>query len=197
VANDSRTELGLVGCVTSRGVGTPAPSRRLTLDDVLRDSLVRELLEARLVCVFATFDRAVGIHAVPMWYALDGDTVLLATGARSRKVRNLERDHRATLVLHDSRPGFEVCGASLVGTVELVRGTEAARFVARVHDRYVDRNAQQDPDARRFLASDDVALVLTPVSAFTWDERGSAAARALARGGWAHPLAPTSPRASS
>ena len=41
----------------------------------------------------------------------------LATSSSSRKVRNLERDARATFVLHDSRPGFEVCGASIVGTV--------------------------------------------------------------------------------
>jgi len=36
--------------------------------------------------------------------------VILATGSRSRKVWNPEIDPRATLVVHDSRSGFEVCG---------------------------------------------------------------------------------------
>ena len=84
---------------------------------MLADALVRELLDARLVAVLATFDRTWAIHAVPMWYAAGEDAIVLATSSRSRKVRNLERDPRATLVLHDSRPGFEVCGVSIAGTV--------------------------------------------------------------------------------
>ena len=75
---------------------------------------MRELVVARIVCILATFDKA-SIHAVPMWFAQDDDALALATGAASRKVRNLERDPRATLVLHDSRPGFEVCGVSMTG----------------------------------------------------------------------------------
>jgi hypothetical protein len=48
---------------------------------------------------------------------------------------------------------------------------------------------------REFLASDDVALRFSPERALTWDERGSAAARALSAGGEAYALRPTSPRA--
>jgi hypothetical protein len=51
--------------------------------------------------------------------------VILATSSRSRKVWNLERDPRATLVLHDSRPGCEVCGTSIAGRVEIVRPPDA------------------------------------------------------------------------
>jgi nitroimidazol reductase NimA-like FMN-containing flavoprotein (pyridoxamine 5'-phosphate oxidase superfamily) len=87
------------------------PSRHPEAAEVLEDPLVRELLGARLIGVLATFDDE-RIHAVPMWFAGAGDVVYLATGSRSRKVRNLGRDARATLVVHDSRPGFEVCGAS-------------------------------------------------------------------------------------
>ena len=97
-----------------------------------------ELLKARLVCVFATFDRSGAIHAVPMWYAAGDGCVLLATGSRSRKLENVVGDPRATLVLHDSRPGFEVCGVSIAGRVEVVRGTKPGELVDRVHHRYVD-----------------------------------------------------------
>ena len=46
--------------------------------------------------------------------------------AESRKVRNLERDSHATLALHDSRAGLEVCGASIRGRGSIVRGGDAA-----------------------------------------------------------------------
>jgi len=155
---------------------------------------VRELLGARLVGVFATFDPSGTIHAVPMWFAPDESCVLLATGSRSRKVVNLEADSRATLVVHDSRPGFEVCGVSIAGRVEIVRGAEAQPFVERVHRRYVEGTSEALPSVREFLASDDVALCLVPEAALTWDERAGEAAEALRRAGGALPLVPTAPR---
>ena len=161
---------------------------------MLDDPLVRELLAARLVGVFCTFGPAGTIHAVPMWFAVGDDCVLLATGSRSRKARNLERDPSATLVVHDSRPGYEVCGVSLAGRVEIVRGEKAIRLIDSVHDRYVREDARALAPVREFLASDDVALRFLPESAYTWDERASAAALALRAAGAAQPLVPTDPR---
>ena len=172
----------------------PTPSRRLHGAAVLADALVRELLETRLVAVLATLDLAGMIHAVPMWYSAGEDTVCLVTSGRSRKVRNLEADSRATLVVHDSRAGYEVCGASIAGTVEVVRGADALELVDRVHARYVAEEATGDPRVAAFLDSDDVALLLIPLSAFTWDERASDASEALRSRGWALPLVPTTPR---
>lgn len=171
----------------------PAPSRRLAGGAVCADPLVRELLDARLVCVLATFD--VGfVHAVPMWFAHDGEAIFLATGSRSRKVANLERDPSATFVLHDSRPGFEVCGISIAGQVDIVKGPEAGPLVDQVHRRYLMERPDEPEAVREFLASDDVALRLSPESALTWDERGSAASEALRATSAALPLMPTTPR---
>ena len=175
-------------------MGDPVPSKRLQGAHVFEDSLVRELVEARLIGVFATRDPLTSIHAVPMWYAVHEGRVLLATGSRSRKVRNLERDPRATLVVHDSRPGFEVCGTSISGEVEIVRGPEAVGLVDLVHARYVAEGADEDPAVRVFLTSDDVALRLRPIDALTWDERDSAASEALRARGAALPLVSTDPR---
>jgi len=178
-------------------MGDPAPSRRLSGADVLRDPLVCELLGARLIGVLATCDPSGAIHAVPMWFAPEERSVLLATGSRSRKVVNLEADPRATLVVHDSRPGFEVCGVSIAGRVEIVREAEAQPFVDRVHRRYVTETSEALSPVREFLSSDDVALRLVPESALTWDERGSAADEALRRAGGALPLVLTAPRSGS
>jgi PPOX class probable F420-dependent enzyme len=174
-------------------VSDPTPSRLLR-GDVLADPLVRELVEARLVGVLATAEPSGRIHAVPMWFALDGETLVLATGSRSRKARNLRREPVATLVVHDSRPGMEVCGASIFGRVEIVAGAAAGPLVSRVHRRYVDARAVALAPVAAFLASDDVALRLSPEEAFTWDERASEAARALREVGGALPLVPTDPR---
>jgi PPOX class probable F420-dependent enzyme len=172
----------------------PVPSRLLRGDDVLADPLVAELLAARLVGVLCTSEPGGAIHAVPMWFAVLGGQIVLATGSRSRKVENLERDPRATLVIHDSRAGTEICGVSLRGRVDVVRDSAAADLVDTVHARYVAPEGLVLSAAREFFASDDVALRLTPESAFTWDERGSPATIALRDAGGVLPLVPTVPR---
>ena len=177
-----------------RPPAAPTPSSGLTGSGVFTDPLVQELLAARIVGVLATLESDGSVHAIPLWYALDGDAIVFATGSASRKVRNLRRDPRATLVLHDSRPGFEVCGASIRGRVELVEGDAAKPLVERVHRRYVTPAGELLPAAGEFLASDDIAVRLFPEAAFTWDERASAAARELRAAGAAVALEPTAPR---
>jgi PPOX class probable F420-dependent enzyme len=175
-------------------VSQPTPSVELRGEGVLADRLVRELLAARLIGVVATIEPDGSVHAVPMWLAPSDGAILLATGSRSRKVRNLERDPRATLVLHDSRPGADVCGTSMRGRVQLIRGESARPLVERVHRHYVSDAGLTRPEVRAFLASDDVALRFIPEAAVTWDERQSAAAQALRAAGAALPLEPTTPR---
>jgi nitroimidazol reductase NimA-like FMN-containing flavoprotein (pyridoxamine 5'-phosphate oxidase superfamily) len=175
-------------------VSKPTASTPLSGAEVLRDPLIRELLDARLVCVLATLDSQHAIHAVPMWFAVEEDAIVLATGDRSRKVQNIERDARATFVAHDSRPGFEVCGAAITGRIAVVRGEAAAVLVEQVHRRYVAPEAEADDAVRAFMSSDDVALRLRPESAWTWDERRSEANEALRSLGAALPLLSTEPR---
>jgi PPOX class probable F420-dependent enzyme len=175
-------------------VSEPTASRLLRGAEVLADPLVGSLVDARLVCVLATPEPNGCIHAVPMWFARDGDALVLATGSKSRKVGNLRRSPIATFVLHDSRPGMEVCGATIRGPVEVVSGPAAGPIVELVHRRYIDADAGALTPVLEFLASDDVALRLQPEEAFTWDERGSEAARVLRAVGGALALVSTAPR---
>ena len=172
----------------------PTPSRRLRGADIFGDALVHELVEARLVCVVATSDRDGRIHAVPMWFAHADDAFVLATGSSSRKVANLGRDGRATVVVHDSRAGFEVCGLCIQGRAQVVRGAAALPLVELVHRRYVRAEAESIEPVAEFLASDDVAILFHPEVALTWDERASPAAIALREAGGGLPLLSTEPR---
>jgi pyridoxamine 5'-phosphate oxidase-like protein len=175
-------------------VSQPSPSRRLHGDEVLADPLVQELLAARLVAVLAVVEPGGAVHAVPMWVCATERDIVLATGSGSRKLRALEHDPRATVVLHDSRAGCEVCGASFQGEVEIVRAPQSRPLIQRVHRHYVTAEGLELREVEAFLGSDDVALRFRPVRALTWDERDSVAARVLAASGEALPLEPTTPR---
>jgi PPOX class probable F420-dependent enzyme len=175
----------------------PVPSKRVRGDAVLGDPLILELLNARLVGVFATLNRDGTIHAVPMWFAPHERSILFATGSRSEKVANLEVDSRSTLVIHDSRPGYEVCGVSMAGHAEIVRDVDAQPLVRHVHRRYIDESRDMPQAVRAFLDSDDVALRFRPQSAFTWDQRETEANIALRVAAGALPLLTTDARSAA
>jgi PPOX class probable F420-dependent enzyme len=172
----------------------PDPSRLVRGADVFADPLVQELLALRLVGVLATAEADGLVHAVPMWVCPTERDIVLATGGGSRKLRNLERDPRATLVLHDSRAGCDVCGASFRGRVEIVRGRHSRPLIERVHRHYVTADGLELPEVSAFLDGDDVALRFRPESALVWDQRETLATQALNASGEALPLEPTSPR---
>src|SRR5262245_34541270 len=45
-------------------------------------------------------------HVVPIWFHLDGDTIVFNTGSKSVKAVNIRRDPRISLCIDDERPPF-------------------------------------------------------------------------------------------
>jgi PPOX class probable F420-dependent enzyme len=155
----------------------------MTAADLLARPLARELLEAPLVASLATLEADGSAHVVPIWYLWDGKAVLMATSSTSRKVRNLERDPRATVMIHDSPGGVDVRGITLAGRAEIRRGEDVAAAIHAVHLRYVTANGLATPSVREFLAGDDVILRFAPGSGSSWDSTTNDAARDLRRSG--------------
>jgi PPOX class probable F420-dependent enzyme len=45
-------------------------------------------------------------HVVPIWFTLDGDTIVLTTGEHSAKAANIRRDPRVCLCVDDETPPY-------------------------------------------------------------------------------------------
>ena len=153
------------------------------------DALAHELLEARLIANLATFNADGSVHLVAMWFLWDGDAILSPTSATTRKARNLRRDPRATVMVDDSRGGFDLRGVTLVCDVEIVTAPESLELNRRIHRKYVtERGLELDP-VRRYLATDDVTLRLRSRAVSSWDLRSTEQGRSLAESGEFHRLA--------
>jgi len=63
-------------------------------------------------------------HLIAMWYALDGDTILMTTYRRSQKVKNLERDPRASVLLETGATYDKLKGLFLRGECAIIDDTE-------------------------------------------------------------------------
>jgi PPOX class probable F420-dependent enzyme len=151
-------------------------------------AVATELLGLRLIAALATIDADGAPHVVPMWFVYDGGSVLIPTSARTRKIRNLRRTPRATLMVERAGGGLDVRGAMLAGTVEIVEGAEARRLNRSIHLKYVTEEGLVLPEVRGYLDTDDVTIRLRPDRVATWDLTDSPGSRALARAGLARPL---------
>jgi PPOX class probable F420-dependent enzyme len=152
------------------------------------DELSRELLAAPLIANLATLNPDGTIHLVAMWFRWDGEAILIPTNRRTRKARNLERNPSATIMIDDSRGGFDLRGITIAGQAALVPAPEALELNRTIHMRYVTEAGLALEPVRRYLATDDVTIRVRPAKVSRWNLRDTEQGRALKLSGAFRPL---------
>lgn len=150
--------------------------------------LAREILSRRLIAAFATPSPDQSVHVVPMWFRLDGDRILLPTSRQSRKIQNLRRSARATVMVDDSRGGLTVRGVMLVGSADVIERPEARTLNRSIHLKYVTAEGLGLAEVQQHLETDDVTICLIPERVVIWDHTAMPGSRALAARGLGLPL---------
>ena len=148
----------------------------------MSEELVQELLNARLIASLATLNDGGSIHLVAMWFLWEGNAILIPTSGATRKIRNLERDARATVMIDDSRGGFDLRGITVVGSAEIVRGKAARELNRPIHLKYVTEEGLSQGPVQAYLATDDVTVCVRPERVSSWDLRSTEQCRALGAG---------------
>ncbi|MDH6703531.1 PPOX class probable F420-dependent enzyme [Kitasatospora sp. MAA19] len=86
-------------------------------------------------------------HVAPIWFLLDGDELVLNTGAATVKGRNLARDGRVMLCVDDDRPPFSY--VLLQGTARLSEDlAEVRAWATRIAARYMGEDLAEQYGAR-------------------------------------------------
>jgi PPOX class probable F420-dependent enzyme len=135
----------------------------------------RQLLEAERVVVVASLGRRGWPHLMPLWYVLRDGEVWIYTYAKSQKVRNLERDPRATLIVETGHEYGELRGVMIEAEGEINRDQDLVFEVAKqLTLRYADGFDAIEDDAAEALraqARKRVAVRFRPLRTATWDHR--------------------------
>jgi PPOX class probable F420-dependent enzyme len=110
-------------------------------------------------------------HLMPLWYVLRDGRIWAWTYAKSQKVRNLERDPRATLQVETGIEYAELRGVMLRCDVEIHRGVDViVDFAMELVERY-SGGAEEAREAFRQQAPKRVALEFVERDRVTWDHR--------------------------
>jgi PPOX class probable F420-dependent enzyme len=113
-------------------------------------------------------------HLMPLWYVLRGHELWAWTYAKSQKVRNLERDPRATVQVEAGTEYHLLRGVMFETEVELVRDADAvAALGTEIFTRYGDGN-EPDEAVKAMVAKQAakrVGLRFVERSRVSWDHR--------------------------
>ena len=141
----------------------------------LSEAELLELLEDERIAVVSSLGPRGWPHSMPLWFVPRGGEVWIWTYSRSQKVRNLERDPRATVLVETGREYSQLRGAMIEAEAELHRDLETKlAFGEELALRYADGLTSLGADARAGLeaqAPKRVAIRLRPVRTASWDHR--------------------------
>jgi PPOX class probable F420-dependent enzyme len=139
----------------------------------MSDEEVLRFLDEQRVLVCATNGRDGFPHLMPLWYVVRDDEVWAWTFAKSQKVRNLERDSRATLQVEAGEAYEELRGVTFKCDAEIVRDTDAViELGLEISSRY--GGGKPDDGMRGAVAKQAakrVALRFVEHERATWDHR--------------------------
>ncbi|BBH67255.1 hypothetical protein ACTI_39400 [Actinoplanes sp. OR16] len=132
------------------------PSLPLELGHGLLGPEVRELIDRPEFGVLSTAEPDGSAQLSVMWVGRDGDDLVMATRTGRRKVRNIARDPRVTVLFHDRRKPARY--AEVRGTAR-VTGEDAHALVDELARRYTGAaHVVTDPAAE----ADRVVVRITP-----------------------------------
>jgi PPOX class probable F420-dependent enzyme len=111
-------------------------------------------------------------HLMPLWYVVRGEEIWAWTFAKSQKVRNLERDPRATLQVEDGERYEELRGVMIEARTALHRDTAlVTELGVELLHRYTGASAEQLLDGVRRQAGKRVAMQFIAQRTASWDHR--------------------------
>jgi PPOX class probable F420-dependent enzyme len=135
---------------------------------------VSALLASESVVIVSSIGPRGWPHCMPMWYVPDEHRLSVWTYAKSQKVRNLERDPRATLLVEAGEAYLELRGVMIEAHAEIGRDPDGTReFAEELVARYPEL-AQGPLGTAASLESQvrkRVVLRFTPVKIASWDHR--------------------------
>jgi PPOX class probable F420-dependent enzyme len=136
------------------------------------DEIAAFLADQRTV-ICATNGRDGWPHLMPLWYVVRGEEVWAWTYAASQKVRNLERDPRATLQVETGASYDQLRGVMITADTHIQRDTAVvAELGFALAQRYTGTPASGDAaEAIRRQAAKRVALRFTARRIASWDHR--------------------------
>lgn len=136
-----------------------------------RPAAVRAFLaEARIARLATSHPDTGQPHVVPVWYEWDGETLWISSFRATRKVRELLRNPRCSIVIDADAPGESASGVIFEGRAELRDDPEfCIPRGFRIYARYLGEEGAGAEEPQSWLHDPDhLLIVLRPEKVSVW-----------------------------
>ncbi|MBA2392553.1 MAG: PPOX class F420-dependent oxidoreductase [Ktedonobacteraceae bacterium] len=99
-------------------------------------------------------------HLVPIWFVLDGDTLIFNTGESTVKAANMRRDPRVTICVDDENPPFSFIVVEGIATLE-ADSKDLKLWATRIGGRYMGSDKAEQFGERNSTAG-ELVVRITP-----------------------------------
>jgi PPOX class probable F420-dependent enzyme len=118
------------------------------------------LLDGARTAILATVRADGRPHVAPIWFDLDGDTIVFTTGESTVKGRNMRRDPRVSLCVDEDAPPFHF--VVIEGTAELTADDpDLLYWATRLGGRYMGAERAEEY-GRRNAVEGELLVRVTP-----------------------------------
>jgi PPOX class probable F420-dependent enzyme len=134
---------------------------------------IREFLEQHKTVVVGTNGPRGLPHLMPLWYVVRGGEIWAWTFTKSQKIKNLQRDPRATLLFEDGTTYEKLRGVSYECDVEVSDDYDVVRALGiEIFTRYGDGHPDESVVAMvEQQAQKRSSLRFLPKRTISWDHR--------------------------
>jgi PPOX class probable F420-dependent enzyme len=99
-------------------------------------------------------------HVAPIWFDLDGDTIVFTTGESTVKGRNMRRDPRVSLCIDEEKPPFHF--VLIEGTAQLTaEDPDLLYWATRLGNRYMGADRAEEYGQRNAVEG-ELLVRVTP-----------------------------------
>jgi nitroimidazol reductase NimA-like FMN-containing flavoprotein (pyridoxamine 5'-phosphate oxidase superfamily) len=116
-------------------------------------------------------------HIVPVWYYYDGKDIFVSTPKETRKAKNLQNSPNVSIIIDDVVEGkpedlsyvTNEKAVIIEGKVVEMRDDIDGSFVRKMYERYVGKNALDNPMVQFSVKLPRYILVIKPIKIISWD----------------------------
>lgn len=142
----------------------------------MNEAEVVAFLEQEKVAIASSFGPRGWPHSMPLWYVVRDGNVWAWTFRKSQKVKNLQRDPRATVLVEAGDDQYSELRAVMFETEAVIHDDLdlATRFAEDLTRRYAPAGEEPSEEALetfRSQAPKRVVIEFRPVRVLSWDHR--------------------------
>jgi nitroimidazol reductase NimA-like FMN-containing flavoprotein (pyridoxamine 5'-phosphate oxidase superfamily) len=140
------------------------------IDVAMSEREIEELLLSQPLMRIATASEKAEPHVAPLWYVYLDGCIYFSSDEKTRKMRNIKRNHRVSLVIDSGHGLFDIKGVMINGEASVVEDRDLVQKLRTLFaEKYFGSVDNPEFDRLDFYMRKQVFVKIEPLEIISWD----------------------------